>query len=218
MPTLSDVYSAIEEDSFWDHLRGKGTRLVPGFGHLRPKVLLVGEAPGATEARVGRPFCGKSGKVLEQLMDLAGIALQDKEIEAPGHGDKTDPAPFILSANAFVTNVVKYRPMGNRTPTLAEILHARKSLRQEWAALGGPRVIVCVGAVAHTAMSPMGHDPVSRWHGTPVYRGSGLERVWFISQFHPAFGLRNRNNQSLLYRIERDWTSMGGFLQEEGLL
>lgn len=238
MPTLDEVYEEIREDPFWDGLRGSGIKMVPGFGSSRPKVLLVGEAPGATENARGRPFCGPSGKVLAQLMALAGLRLEDvpEVINPPSLRRDAQPA------NAFITNVVKYRPMGNRTPSLIEVLHAREgykqrqttagfkeviddrlpegagSLRREWAALGGPRMVVCIGAIAHMAMSPMNHEALSRHVGRMYSRRTGEATVWFCSQYHPAYGMRNRGNQKLLDRIEQDWVKMGEFMREEGLL
>lgn len=232
MSSLDEVYEEIRDDPFWSYLRTPGIKLVPGFGAEHPKVLLVGEAPGAVENARGRPFCGPSGRVLHQLMELAGLRLEDLKgigrlIPGGGEGE-------IHPANAFVTNVVKYRPPNNATPNLAAILHAvegrtgeredgtafsarkpdgRGSLRREWAALGRPRLIVCVGGVAHTAMHPQGgYMSVSNWAGQPPQERNG---IWFSSQYHPAFGMRRKNMQ---LKMERHWEVLGKWIQERDIL
>jgi uracil-DNA glycosylase family 4 len=108
--------------------------------------------------------------------------------------------------------------VGNRTPNLLEILHGREALRREWVALGGPRAIVCVGSTAHQALHPVSIMSLSSCLGKPVFKDTRYGRVWFISQYHPAYGLRNRHNLDLLARIERDWEDMGKFLREEEIL
>jgi len=106
--SVADIYEDIREDPLFEHLRTAHIRLVPGIGSQSATYLLVGEAPGATENTKGRPFCGASGRVLDQLMGVAGISVT----ETIGQdGIRRD-------ANAWLTNVVKYRPPGNRTPTL----------------------------------------------------------------------------------------------------
>lgn len=246
MPDLDDVYAAIQADPYWEHLRKPGINFTPGFGATRPKVLLVGEAPGATENNARRPFAGPSGAVLSQLLVLAGLRL------TPIAGGEIHEELPDLEPNAFVTNVVKYRPPGNATPPLSDILHARDgyrqrragsfgqdgpvddgsglqpgdgSLRQEWAALGGPRLIVCVGGVAHSCLSPMNWEPLGRWVGFPLAAvgadGKRVHGYWVVSQYHPAYGLRQPRNAAgdrVRERMEESWEKMGVWMREEGLL
>jgi uracil-DNA glycosylase len=243
MPRLDEVHQEISEDPFWDHLRVPGIRMVPGFGPTRPRVMIVGEAPGATENARGRPFCGPSGAVLEQLMAVAGLQAEDRPW---GTGSNPAEPAGVDPANAYLTNVVKYRPPGNRTPSLPEIMHARDgfrqervsagfkktldtslpegagSLRREWQALGGPRLIVCVGSVAHTALHPCNWESLSNWVGRPVTKHlasptqeGGLGGYWFVSQYHPAYGMRRPNMQG---PMERDWEELGEFINKEGLI
>src|SRR5215218_816266 len=85
------------------------TRIVPGEGSHTADVLLVGEAPGASEDKQGRPFVGRSGKFLDQLLGEAGLARDD----------------------VFITNVVKARPPGNRDPKADEVAHYLPWLEQQ---------------------------------------------------------------------------------------
>lgn len=227
MPSLDRVYEEIEADPYWDHLRLPGIKLVRGYGATRPKVLVVGEAPGAQENARGRPFVGPSGKVLQQLMAIADIRLE---------GFPDEPA------NAFVTNVVKYRPPKNRTPSLNEIYHAlegfRKgseqsvddslpegagSLRREWNALGSPPLIICVGSVAYAALHPLagGAGPsLTKVAGWEPYakrlrrEGKADTYVYFSAQFHPAYGMRK--GPKVQEVMEQHWTELGDWFRANG--
>jgi uracil-DNA glycosylase family 4 len=76
---------------------------VPGEGPADARVVVVGEAPGASEDRTGRPFVGNAGRLLDRLLEEAGL---DRDA-------------------VFITNVVKARPPGNRDPKAAEVAHHR---------------------------------------------------------------------------------------------
>lgn len=93
---------------------------VPAGG--RPRLVLVGEAPGATEDETGRPFVGKSGQLLDQLLAEAGL-------------DR---------AQAAVLNIVKCRPPGNRTPKAPEVARCSGWLRRQLDLLDAP-VVVALG-------------------------------------------------------------------------
>jgi uracil-DNA glycosylase family 4 len=93
---------------------------VPASG--RPRFVLVGEAPGATEDETGRPFVGKSGALLDQLLAEAGL-------------DR---------AEAAVLNIVKCRPPGNRTPKAPEVARCSGWLRRQLELLDA-RVVVALG-------------------------------------------------------------------------
>ena len=96
---------------------------VPATG--RPRLVLVGEAPGATEDETGRPFVGRSGALLDQLLAEAGM-------------DR---------AQAAVLNVVKCRPPGNRTPKTPEVVRCSGWLRRQLDLLD-PTVVVALGLSA----------------------------------------------------------------------
>src|SRR5918999_2406617 len=104
------------------------THIVPGEGNPTADVLLVGEAPGASEDKQGRPFVGRAGKLLDELLAEAGLVRDD----------------------VFITNVVKARPPGNRDPRAAEVAHHMPWLEQQLALIK-PTVVIPVGrhALAH---------------------------------------------------------------------
>jgi uracil-DNA glycosylase len=198
---LGDVYEVIRDDDRWDHLRAGGIVLVPGRGNsVDPLAMLVGEAPGANENLQRRPFCGPSGRVLTQLMALAGLYAEPREY---GDNEWSD----TVGSNAFITNVVKYRPPGNRTPTASEVMVGVEALREEWKAVGRPRLIVAVGATARAALTPveLRLKPGNWW----AY-SSGQTFVWV--QYHPAWGLRQGDRGRAT--MERQWEAMGKWIKE----
>lgn len=213
--TLEEVYTDITVDPFWDYLRLPGIKFVPGRGQrTKPVAMIVGEAPGATENSREKPFCGPSGQVLDHLMEQAG--LRAVEIPFP---DDSPPQPR-LEANAWITNVVKYRPPHNATPSLGAIEHAKASLRAEWAALGRPPVIICVGSVAHTAIHPeAGALTVSQARHAMFKLNRDNDNPalpWIISSWHPAFGLRK--GKAIQDLMNNDWDGIGYMMREMGLL
>src|SRR5215217_2826295 len=146
------------------------THLVPGEGNPDADVLLVGEAPGASEDKQGRPFVGRSGKFLDQLLGEAGLARDD----------------------VYITNVVKARPPGNRDPKADEVAHYLPWL-EEQLALIRPSVVIPVGrhALAHFAPG----QKISEVHGELIVERERRLVAWL----HPAAALRNRDLRETLF-------------------
>jgi DNA polymerase len=107
------------------------TRMVPGEGSPEAEVMFVGEAPGANEDRLGRPFVGRAGMLLEELLEEAGLVRED----------------------VWITNVVKARPPKNRDPKAPEVAHCMPWLNAE-VELIAPRVIVPLGRHALKHFAP----------------------------------------------------------------
>jgi DNA polymerase len=107
------------------------TRMVPGEGSATAEVMLVGEAPGANEDRLGRPFVGRAGLLLEELLAAAGLDRDE----------------------VWITNVVKARPPKNRDPRAPEVAHCMPWLAAE-VELVRPRVIVPLGRHALKHFAP----------------------------------------------------------------
>jgi uracil-DNA glycosylase family 4 len=97
---------------------------VPGQGSPQADILLLGEAPGESEDRVGRPFVGRAGTVLDRAIRLAGLRRSD----------------------LYITNVVKCRPPGNRVPKEEEMKSCSRYLKEELGIIQ-PKVIVTLGRV-----------------------------------------------------------------------
>ena len=136
--------------------------------------MLVGEAPGASEDKQGRPFVGRSGKLLDALLAEAGLERAD----------------------VFITNVVKARPPGNRDPKADEVAHHLPWLERQLALIR-PRVIVPVGrhALAHFAPG----RKITEVHGTLIEAGERRLVPWL----HPSAALRNQDLRQTLFEDAR---------------
>lgn len=176
-----------------DKQQGEYNRPVFGEGSLSQGVMFIGEAPGANETEQGRPFVGKAGKQLDELLEMAGIARE----------------------NVFITNTVKYRPcirseksVRNRTPAKLEILEGMDVLREE-ICIVRPVMVVTLGNVplqAVLSLCGMEKGTIGDLHGTAIRMS--LKEVEFIlfPCYHPASGIYNR---SLVSIMEQDAISMG---------
>ncbi len=140
---------------------GKLGRAVAGEGNANAEIAFIGEAPGKEEAKVGRPFIGRSGKFLRSM--IREIGLEEKEV--------------------FITSPVKYLPRRG-TPTKADIAHGRGHLFRQLAVVD-PKIIVLLGNVASWAVLDR-EVSVSREHGEIIKDG---DRVYLIT-FHPAAAMR----------------------------
>lgn len=133
---------------------------VPGEGNPDAEILFIGEAPGKEEAKTGRPFVGRSGKLLRRLIRETGFAEDE----------------------VFITSPVKYLPK-HVTPTRAEINHARIHLQKQLEIIN-PRIIVLLGRVACEAM--MGPEVnYASLRGTAIERD---DLLYFVT-YHPAAAL-----------------------------
>lgn len=146
---------------------------VSGEGNPEAKIFLIGEAPGFWEDRMGKPFVGEAGKILDKL--LASIGLGREEI--------------------FIGNVVKHRPPQNRDPGKKEIEACRFWLWQQIKIIR-PKLIMTLGRFALAEFFP--DDKISQVHGQKKSYRLTDERKTIIPMFHPAAVLYNRRMQILL--------------------
>jgi uracil-DNA glycosylase len=141
------------------------------------EVMLIGEAPGAEEDRLGKPFVGQSGKLLDRM--LATIGLQ--------------------RGSVYITNVVYWRPPGNRSPTQAEIAACQPFLERQIDLLK-PKVIVFLGGIAARGLLGV-KEGVTKLRGRRfVYPAADGTRIPAMVTFHPAFLLRQPGQKRLAWR------------------
>jgi DNA polymerase len=170
--TLADLRAAVE-DFHGCELRKYATKTVFSDGNPKAKIVLIGEAPGAQEDAVGKPFVGRSGQLLDKM--LAAIGL-DRHSDGPN--------------SVYITNTVFWRPPDNRTPTPAEIASCRPFLLKHLELIA-PKIIVLVGgtAVKSVLQTTDGIGKFrNKWLGFEV---PGLGTVDMLATFHPAYLLRN---------------------------
>lgn len=147
-------------------LRKGATNLVFGEGNSDAKVVFIGEGPGYWEDQKGRPFVGNAGAFLNQLLHSIKLPRED----------------------VFITNVVNYRPPGNRDP-LPEEIAAFSPYIDKMIEIIKPKVIVTLGRFSMAKFLP--GVKISDVHGklhTVAWKG---REITIVPMYHPAAGLRN---------------------------
>src|SRR5438045_4782396 len=159
-------------------LKRTATNTVFIDGNPAAPVMIVGEAPGADEDRIGRPFVGRAGQLLDRM--LAAIGLDRSGVQ--------------------ITNVIYWRPPGNRKPTSAEIAACLPFVFRH-IALSRPKVLVLAGGTAATALLPVS-DGITRLRGRWFELSvPGLDApVSTLPMFHPAFLLRTPERKREAWR------------------
>ncbi len=158
-------------------LKLTATRTVFGYGSPHPKLVLVGEAPGADEDRAGIPFVGRSGHLLDLILKAAG---------------------FDREKDCYITNVLPWRPPGNRTPTTAEVAVCLPFLRRQ-IELASPEAVILLGGSAANALLE-NEEPISRMRGKWLeYQTGDGRKIPAIATFHPAYLLRNAAQKAKIW-------------------
>jgi uracil-DNA glycosylase family 4 len=153
---------------------------VVGEGSHTAHIMFIGEAPGKNEAETARPFCGRSGKVLDEM--LASISLNRDDV--------------------YITNIVKDRPPENRDPTSEEIeLYAPFLDRQ--IEIIQPKVIATLGRFSMdyimTRLGVASHlQSISNMHGKEFVAHTQYGEVTIVPLYHPAVALYNGSNKTTL--------------------
>jgi DNA polymerase len=165
------------------------TNTVFGMGNADADLMFVGEAPGAEEDRQGKPFVGRAGKLLDQLLAEVGLDRM---------------------RDTFVANVLKSRPPGNRDPQPDEIEACRPYLETQ-IQLIEPLVICTLGNFATKLLtgSPVG---ITRCCGRPQDRELGGRPVVIYPLFHPAAALRT---PQVLEQLRGDFARIPELLEHE---
>ncbi len=154
-------------------LKTTATNLVFGTGQTPADVMLIGEAPGRDEDREGVPFVGVSGKLLDVMLGYVNLSREE---------------------NVYITNILPWRPPGNRQPTDAEIAACLPFLARH-IALVAPRILVFLGGTA--AKTLLGRrEGITRLRGqwyeysSPTLESAGLAPIPAMATLHPAYLLR----------------------------
>lgn len=169
-------------------LREGATQLVFGEGNPDTQIYFLGEAPGYWEDQKGRPFVGNAGKLLDETLVEIGIKRED----------------------VYISNVVRFRPPGNRDP-FPEELEAFAPYVDEEIEIIDPKIIATLGRFSMGKFLP--NVTISRVHGK-VFKidWKGKERT-VIPMFHPAAALRR---EDILEQFKRDFTILKNIKEELG--
>lgn len=174
LPELEEALNRFEGCA----LKRTATNTVFADGNPQAKIMLVGEAPGADEDRIGKPFVGVSGQLLDKM--LAAIGLDREKV--------------------YITNIVNWRPPGNRSPSASEIAVCLPFTRRH-IELVKPDIVLFVGGVAAKALLETSQG-ITRLRGRwTEYKSDGLEKaVPAMAIFHPAFLLRSPAQKKLAWQ------------------
>jgi uracil-DNA glycosylase len=157
-------------------LRNTATQLVFADGNPEGRVMFVGEAPGHEEDISGRPFVGRSGKLLDRMIEAIGL-------------DRS---------KVYIANVVPWRPPGNRTPTPQETAICLPFIRRQ-IELANPDILVCLGGPSMQTLLGT-KDGITRMRGRWFPFDTGTREIRAMATFHPAFLLRSPLQKRLSWR------------------
>ncbi len=141
------------------------THVVFGEGNPDADLVFVGEGPGFEEDKLGRPFVGKSGKLLDRILELVAIKRED----------------------VFITNIVKCRPPNNRQPLPIESGTCKKILLNPQIKIIRPSIICTLGSAALAGILDKYDIKITKIRGTPIV----WQGITLLPTYHPAYILRN---------------------------
>ena len=161
--TLDDLKTAIQNFDGLG-LKKTATNLVFADGNPNAKIMVIGEAPGADEDRQGMPFVGITGQLLDNILKCINLSRTD---------------------NVYITNILNWRPPGNRTPTKEEMDIATPFILKHIDLVKPDYIILCGGVAAQTLLKSK--ESISRLRGKIHELDNGITA---IATYHPAFLLR----------------------------
>jgi DNA polymerase len=162
-PTLAVLQQEVAGCTRCGELASARIQTVFGVGNPNARLCFLGEAPGADEDRLGEPFVGRAGQLLNKILQACKLRRED----------------------VYILNILKCRPPGNRNPAPDEAQNCRRFLNRQLELIQ-PEFICCLGAVA--AQNLLGTtDSIGRLRGKiHNYRG-----IQVVCTYHPAYLLRN---------------------------
>jgi DNA polymerase len=162
-PSLEVLQQEVAACTRCDELAGTRTQTVFGVGNPQARLCFMGEAPGADEDRLGEPFVGRAGQLLDRI--LAACKMQRDEV--------------------YILNMLKCRPPKNRNPLPDELTNCRRFLERQLELIQ-PEFICCLGAVAAQSLlnTTVGIGKLRKV--VHAYRGAKV-----VCTYHPAYLLRN---------------------------
>jgi uracil-DNA glycosylase len=157
-------------------LRVTAKNLVFADGNPQGRLMFVGEAPGGDEDRIGKPFVGRSGQLLDRM--LAAIGLD--------------------RSGVYIANIVPWRPPGNRTPTPQEVAICRPFIEKQ-IELADPDILVCVGGPSAQTLLNI-KDGILKTRGRWFSYRTGRREIRAFATLHPAYLLRQPLQKRLAWR------------------
>lgn len=184
--TLDELRDLANKKLANNALRKTATNMVFSDGNPDADIMLVGEAPGADEDRQGKPFVGASGQLLDKM--LASIGLNRK--------------------NVYISNIILWRPPGNRTPTTEEVQMFLPIIHRH-IQLVNPKILVALGGSSGKALLNTNQGILKLRSQWLKYNLDDGKEVPIIAMLHPAYLLRTPNQKALswqdLRKLRRKW-------------
>lgn len=177
--SISDELLTNDKLPLFDYRTKNGYLPVAGEGDYRAEIMFVGEAPGVNEAKTGRPFCGASGRILDEALAEAGVKRGD----------------------VYITNIVKDRPPGNRDPLLEEIAAYAGYLDRQVEIIQ-PKVIATLGRFSmNYVMRRYGLEEevksITAIHGMSFKAKTPYREVIIFPLYHPAATIYDQTKRSV---------------------
>lgn len=157
-------------------LKRTATRLVFADGNPNARIMFVGEAPGRDEDQQGLPFVGRAGRLLDLMLGAIGL-------------DR---------AQAYIANIIPWRPPGNRTPTPQETAICMPFIARQ-IELANPDILVCLGGQSAQALLAT-TEGITKLRGRFLPYETGTRGIRAIATFHPAYLLRTPIGKRLAWR------------------
>jgi DNA polymerase len=175
LKSVTDEIFALSGSELTDFRNEEGYVPVVGEGASDANIVFIGEAPGKNEAITGRPFCGRAGKILDELLDSIDVVREE----------------------VYITNIVKDRPPQNRDPSQEEIALYAPFLDRELEILE-PKAIATLGRFSmEYIIKKFGLfdelEPISKAHGKEYEATTSYGTVMIIPLYHPAATIYNRS-------------------------
>jgi DNA polymerase len=171
-------------------LKKTATNLVFSDGNPKARVMIVGEAPGADEDRIGKPFVGVSGQLLDRMLAAIGLSRASENPETA----------------VYISNILTWRPPGNRTPTPAEVEVSLPFIERH-IQLVKPQVLLFSGGVSTKALFQT-EEGISRLRGrfrdyaplTPELQSLASGPIPALATYHPSYLLRSPGQKKLAWQ------------------
>lgn len=178
--TIDELKNAIANfDDF--HLKKTATNMVFCDGQDDAQIMLIGEAPGREEEEAEKPFIGPSGQLLDEMLGSIGLSR---------------------NKNVYITNIINWRPPGNRAPSKEEVAISLPFL-QKHIELKRPKIIILIGAVSASAILNS-NDGITKLrknkHEIEFEIDGQVQKIPCFAIFHPAYLMRRPNDKSLAWR------------------
>lgn len=180
MKKIRDELVELEESPLYKYRTDNKYFPVIGEGSHFAKIMFVGEAPGKNEAMTGKPFCGASGKILDELLSSVGISRGD----------------------IYITNIVKDRPPENRDPSPEEIECYGQFLDRQIDIIK-PEIIATLGRFSMQYIMEkfklfLDLEPISKAHGKSYEAKACYGKIRIVPLYHPAAAIYNQHLKKTL--------------------